>query len=449
MVCIFLKALCAMLMGACLLVVGCGKKAKENSDREPYRPPIETDQAREEYLSKQDVNCEANQACPNYITKIVIFNGDQKKFCTGFLTDENTVATSASCLPSILRQNGLNCSKDVYFFFPKTTNRPAERANCSQVTLVSEVDGQDPVLWRDDVAFLHLASPVSHRRQAAIVRDGVVNNKQFVTWMIDQQGDFSAIVKKSVCESIHNNYVNPLVLNESSPSMLFADCGMTNGGSGAPVLDNKGKVRAMISTQMDKKLREYLESTGLLTNAGLKQMVHATNFACAPTPQDNDMLDEKECLKDLTYLKVDRIRSEMLNTNMLFGDLKKKLEESLEKVSKYVRFGVKIIPKGDVQETQIYPKCFKPLKDWLSSMPSKNNYVDEILLPVRSFRRTMDAYGRILGKPEDKPETKNMVQFSLKNLRSDTQKSSVLMWLAGQEGYDTYPNLSEACSNTP
>lgn len=448
MMCWFLKALFAMLLGACLLVVGCGKKAKENGTPDRSTPPAQTDQQREEYLQKQDVNCEANQACPNYISKIVIFNGDQKKFCTGFLTDENTVATSASCLPSILRQNGLDCSKDIYFFFPRTSNRPAERANCSRVTLISEIDGQDPILWRDDVAFLQIAKPIYYRRQAAIIRDGVVNNKQFVSWMVDQQDDFSAIIKKSTCESIHNNYVNPLVLNESSPNMLFADCEITNGGAGAPILDNRGKVRAMISTPMDKKLREYLESTGLLT-ASLKQMFHATNFACAPTPEDNDMLDEKECLKDLTYLKVDRLRSEMLNTNMLFGDLRKKLEESLEKVSKYVRFGVKIIPKGDIQETQIYPKCFKPLKDWLEDMPSKNNYVDEVSLPVKSFRRTMDAYGRIQGMTLEKPEAKNLVQFSLKNLRSDSKKSSVLMWLAGEEGYDTFPNLSDTCSNAP
>lgn len=435
-------------------MVGCGKKAKENGTPDRNAPPVETDEEREAYLKKQDVNCETNQACPNYISKIVVFNGNQKTFCTGFLTDENTVATSANCLPSVLRQNGLDCSKDIFFFFPKTANRPSERATCSKVVLVSDNDGQDPVLWRDDVAFLQLKETVSHRRQAAIVRDGIVNNKQFVSWMVDQQDDFSAIVKKATCESVHNNYVNPLVLNESSPNMLFSDCASTNGGTGAPVLDSKGKVRAMISTPMDKKLREYLESTGLLVNANgtatvLKEMFHATNFACAPTPNDNDMLDEKECQKDLTYAKVDRIRSEMLSTNALFGDLRKKFEESLDKVSKYVRFGVKMIPKGDVQETQIYPKCFKPYKDWLSSMPSKNNYVDEVMLPVKSFRRTMDTYGRIQGTPVDKPEVKNLVQFSLKSLRSESQKSNVLMWPEGSQGYDTFPNLSEACSTTP
>ena len=81
-------------MGTCLLTVACGKKAKENGTPERVKPPVETDQQREEFLNKQDVNCETNQACPNYISKIVIFNGDQKKYCTGFLTDENTIATS-------------------------------------------------------------------------------------------------------------------------------------------------------------------------------------------------------------------------------------------------------------------------------------------------------------------------------------------------------------------
>lgn len=446
MMCMYLKAIFAMLLGTCLLTVGCGKKAKEDGSPDRSAPPVETDQQRQEYLSKQDVSCVANQACPNYITKIVVFNGDQKKFCTGFLTDANTVATSSSCLPNILRQNGLDCSKDIFFFFPKTSNRPAERAECSRVLLVSELEGQDPILWRDDVAFLSLKTSINHRRQAAISRDGVLNNKQFVTWMVDQQDDFSAIIKRSQCESIHNNYVNPLVLNESSPGMLFADCDLTNGGTGAPVLDNRGKVRAMISTSMDKKLRAYLESTGLLTSS-LKEMFHATNFSCAATPEDNDMLDERECLKDLTYQKVDRIRSEMLSTNLLFGDLRKKLEDSLEKASKYVRFGVKMIPKGDIQETVIYPKCFKPLKDWLDGMPSKNNYVDEVMLPVKTFRRVMDSYGRIQGATVDKPQVKNFVQFSLKNLRSESKKSSVLMWVSGQEGYDTFSNLTDTCTN--
>lgn len=440
--CLVLKTLFAVSLGGCFLLMGCGKKPNtDNGTPERVRPP-QTEM--DTYLEKQDVNCENNQACPNYIAKIVVLHGNDYKFCTGFLTDDNTVATSSSCIPDILKLSGQDCSRDVFFFFPKTSNRPAERVGCESVLQVSTLNGKDPILWRDDVAYLKLSKEVTNRRNAQILRDGVGNNKQFTAWMVDQQDEFSAIIKKSACESVHNNYVNPLVINESSPNMIFADCAATNGSTGAPVIDSRGKVRAMISVPMDRKLRTYLESTGLLVS-GLKEMYHATNFACASTPSDNEMLDERECLKDLNYQKVDRIRSEMLSTNMLFGDLRRKLEESLEARSKYVRFGVKMIPKGDIQETIIYPKCFKPYDSWLDNMPSRNTFVDEVKLPIKSFKRSMDAYGRIQGQTIEKPEVEYLVQFSLKNLRN-TKKSSVLMWVTGDEGYDTFPGLTDECS---
>jgi hypothetical protein len=438
-----LKTVLALVLGSCLFLVSCGKKADDQGSSTPVMiQPLQT--AVDAFLEKQDVNCESNQACPNFIAKIVVVNGDKYEFCTGFLTDDDVVATSSSCLPSLIRLSGQDCSKDVFFFFPKTGNRPAERVGCSKVLQASQLDGTDPVFWRDDVSFLQLSTPLPNRRQVMISRDGITNNKEFMTWMIDQQGDYSAIVKRSICDSVHQNYINPLVMNESSPGMIFADCAVTNGSTGAPILDGRGKVRAIISKGIDSKLRAYLESTGLLTN-GLKDMFHATNFACAGTLTNSDMLDEKECLKDLTYQKVDRARSEMLATNMLFGDLRKNFEKSLDSISKYVQFGVKLIPKGDLQETEIYPKCFKTLDTWLPNVAGRNNFVEMVKIPVRSFRRTMDAYGRIQGTAVDAPAIPTQIQFSLKSLRG-VQKSTILMWITGVEGYKTFPDLSQECS---
>jgi hypothetical protein len=247
--------------------------------------------------------------------------------------------------------------------------------------------------------------------------------------------------------------VNPLALNEASPSLTFSDCAVSNGGSGAPILDGKGKIRAMVSKEMSASLRKFIEDTGLLTQGQpLKTIFHATNFACAPTDRDNDMLDEKECLKDLTETRVDRARSEMVSTNFLFGELRKKLEDSLQDKSKYVRFGVKLIPKKDVQETEIYPKCFKPLSSWLPDMNGNRSvYVDDITLPVRTFKRAMDPYGRIIGatvEAPDAPERETFVQFSLKNLRS-TKKSAILMWLkTDTNDIRTFQNVGEECSSS-
>jgi hypothetical protein len=431
----------------CSLLIGCGKDAPNKLKKTPdvIRPPqVEVNT----YLEKQDVNCEPNQVCPNYIAKIVIKDGTSYRFCTGFLTDQDTVATSASCLPDLLRLNGQDCSRDVFFYFPKTSNRQQESARCQRVSLVSPLEGKDPVLWRENIAFLEIAKPMPHRRQAQIVREGVQNNKDYTVWMVDQQGDYSAILKRSTCVGVHGSYVNPLVANESSPNMLFANCGVTNSFSGAPVIDSKGKVRGMLSQEMDQRVRTYLESTGLLTQP-LQQMVHGSNFACAATPYDIDILDEKECLKDLTYSIIDRSRADMLSLNMLFSDLRKRYEESLQGVSKFIRFGVRMIPNGEFQETEIYPKCFRPLNEWIDTITNTRNiFVEDVVLPVRVFRRTMDASGRIIAQTIEGSNKATYFQFSLKFLRS-SRRSSVLMWFSeDNNNVRTFQNISEECPST-
>ncbi len=429
-----------------LFVLGCGKEASKypNKTQDLSRS---SEVEMNTYLEKQDVNCEPNQVCPNYIAKVVIRDGDRYRFCTGFLTNEGTVATSASCLPDLLRLNGQNCSRDVFFYFPKTLNRHQERARCSKVSLVSSLDGKDPVLWRENIAFLELEKPMPHRRQAQIVREGVQNNKEYTAWMVDQQGEYSAILKRSTCEGVHGSYVNPLALTESSPNILFANCGITNSFSGAPVIDSRGKVRAILSAEMDNRIRTYLESTGLLTQP-LKQLVHASNFACATTPYDIDILDEKECLKDLTYSLVDKSRAEMLSLNSLFSDLRRRYEDSLQGVSKFIRFGVRMIPNGEFQETEIYPKCFRPLNEWIGTITNtRNTLVEDVVLPVRIFRRTMDPNGRIMAQTIEGSNKETYFQFSLKFLRS-SRKSSVLMWFRDDNtNVQTFQNVSEECSS--
>lgn len=443
----FLNSFYSLGLGTCLLLLSCGKKTETvrvglPEVQRPAQTEIDT------FLSKQMVNCEGNQACPNYLAKVVVNTGRNNfKYCTGFLTEDNMLATSASCLPNLLRLSGQDCSNDLFFFFPKTTFHPAERVGCKKVALVSQLNGDDPILWRDDVAFLELNRPLTSRRNAQISRSGIENSKVYTTWMIDQQDEYSAIIKKSNCEAIHQNYVNPLVTSASSPNMMFGDCSTTNGGRGAPVIDGRGKVRGMISEDMHPAIRTYLESTGLLSEE-LKSMVHGTNFACAPTTTDNDMLDERECLADLNYIRVDRLRSEMLSSKVLFGKLRKELETSLENVSKFVRFDVKLIPKGDFQDIDIFPLCFKPFETWLSGMSEgRNVYVDDVKLPMSGFRRSMTAYGKIVAKMIDGDSKVNLVQFSLKNIRA-AKRSSVLMWLQdGSGSLRTFPGIVE-CSES-
>jgi hypothetical protein len=154
MIRLLLKSSLALVLGTCiLLLASCGKKPESNdSSQNVITTPPQT--AVDSHMEKQDVSCEQNQACPSFITKIVVVKDDKFEYCTGFLVDKDVVATSTSCLPSLMRLVGSDCSNDVFFFFPKSGNRPAERVGCSHVLQVSQLEGENPGLWRDDLSLL-------------------------------------------------------------------------------------------------------------------------------------------------------------------------------------------------------------------------------------------------------------------------------------------------------
>lgn len=439
-----IKAFLVQLSLVCCVfaLFGCGKKANnDKKKREVNRDDITVD---EEYLEKQDVSCENGQSCPNFIAKIVVKKNSGFEFCTGFLTEENVIATSTSCLPAYIRLGGQDCSRDVTIFFPKTSNRPKERISCVKVLQVSELEGDDPILWRDDVSFLQLGKAVPYRRQAQIAREGVLDNKTYSTWILDQQDEYSGIIRKFNCDTIHRNFINPLALNEYSPSVMFAGCPFTKGGSGAPVVDTRMRVRAVISKPLDTQLRLDIEKLGLLFE-GLRDMVHATNFACAPTPQDSNVQDE-ECHKELSLNEVDRLRAEMQNTNMVIGDLKRKYEEMINTSSKIIRFGVKLIIKGNEHTTEIYPRCFKPTSEWLPSVSgTRGSYTDKLKIPVRTFKKAMDQNARIIGQIQSSPEKNFNVKFSVKDIKEE-KASNVSVWFDG-ENERKFSKISEACSS--
>jgi hypothetical protein len=218
---------------------------------------------------------------------------------------------------------------------------------------------------------------------------------------------------------------------------------VTRGGTGAPVIDSRGKIRGMISVGIDKGLVQYLLGEGLLMKP-LEKITHGTNFACAPTIYDTETLNYIECHRDLIYERIDLIRSNMLSPVTLFTEMKRKLEAELESKSKFVNFGVELISNGDRQTAKIVPKCFKSVNGWISGLNDvRNNYVFDVKLPVQTFRRIMDSKGRIQGIVEEEDEMKYYLQFSLKSIRSN-KSSTIYMW--NDSSNETFKNIKENCS---
>lgn len=234
--------LCSIVLLAAfsICVISCAKKSKDSPQFEAIRPPITNEQ--EEFLSKQDLACEAGKFCPEYMVKIVAFEAGKHHVCTGFLTDSQTIATSTTCLPAFLRLKDQDCSNDLFFFFPKTySNEAIERRGCRKVVKVSMIDSDNPVLWRSDLAFLSLDAPI-YRRSLFPTREGMPNNGHLTMWSINKVDDYLSLVKRDICQVIHNSYFNPLSTGEYSPGVTVANCEFNKSNSGAPLIDDTGLV---------------------------------------------------------------------------------------------------------------------------------------------------------------------------------------------------------------
>ncbi|HXH74285.1 MAG TPA: trypsin-like peptidase domain-containing protein [Bacteriovoracaceae bacterium] len=434
---------CLLALMCCMM--SCGKKEQSSNAQGALAPATDAVMTSlEEYLSKQLLVCAEGEVCPNYITKIVVFDSHKNpRTCTGFLVSDDTVATSTSCLPQLLRLKDQDCSTEVTFFFPKTNNLPAQRVGCSKVLQVSELGNKDAPLWRDDVAFLKLEKSITTRRTLAFHREGIENHREYTFWGIDQIDDKTGIIRRQDCEGIHGSWINPLASKLTSPNMIFAGCVLKNGNTGSPILDARGRVRGMVSEMMDPKLREELESTGFLTQK-LKPMFHATNFSCAPTIFDAAVEDERECTKVIDQGELSRARRDMLNErNDFFESKRKQLEERISSENRFMNFTVTLVADGDIKRAVITPRCFKDVQGWIYVInTSRGNYTFEVSFPEVGMRRTMDAEGRLGAIETDHGKLNYFIQFSAKQLRNSGH-SDVYFW--NNNSSQTFKGITDTC----
>ena len=425
-------------------VIACGKKEGQKNSGTSLdfsTPPMTSDV--ELLLQKQELVCEQGKFCPNYIAKVAVVHGSEVRICTGFLADSNIIATSTSCLTNILRLSNQDCSQDVFFYLPNSFNRSTFRVGCKKVLQVSQLSSNDPSLWRDDVSFLELQNPILFRRALPFSRDGFEDRTVYTSWAIEQVDKHTAFIRKLDCEAVHKSYVNPLASNISSPNMMFAGCDLKPGHNGAPIVDGRGRVRGMVSQQMNPKLRGYIESTGLLSEP-LKPLFHATNFACAPLLYNTDVLNERECTKELNYQNIDSLRANMLNMEGVFEALKTSLEERLSQKNQYFNVGVKLSAVGDAEITQYYPKCFKNVSSWISNLNiARSVFSFPTYLPKISFQKVMNGLGHIEAKEVENGEKKHYMQFSPKSL-NNYGYSRVFLW-NNDDINQTFDGISEAC----
>lgn len=438
--------LLALVAGLCL---SCGKKQKETGGS---NPPVRNPQTSELdlLLNKQELLCADERGCPKFLTKIAVLEYDKLRFCTGFMTENNIVATATSCLPDYLRLDGQPCSKDVFFFFQNGNEKPV-RVGCKEVLKSSRIEGNEAFLWRSNVTYLLMEEAQEDRRPPVIARkQGMKDQEKLYTWSIDQIDENQGIIKKSDdCISAHNTYFNPLSGNEASPVVTMGNCEFSDGNSGSPVFDYRNRVRGMISRPVSKAALNEAISLRMLERP-LHSLVHVSNFACAPMIPEQEVMDETECSKKLTINLHDSAQIEMISDNIL-KPLTQKLEQSMNAKSNYMKFGVKLEIVGDYYETLVYPRCFKDVTSWIGEFTNNKPVTSTFDVPETLLRKIMDPFGRVRANEIVKGKNTTYFQFYPKFLRTidpeiKKRRTTVFVWSDGPT--TTYRNVTDDCSES-
>jgi hypothetical protein len=420
------KILLALSIGVLALGVGCGKKQilpKNGSPEEPvepFNPEIE----------KQRFFCDKKLGCPSYILKILVNANGKRRVCTGTLVGQKTVVTSASCIPSKIRSEGIDCKDDVFLFLPHADDESPRIIGCKKILQVSDLSEPNPVYWREDVAFIEIDRTLYWNRKLAISKEGLWDDVDFESFSVEQTGEFDAYLRPQRCRPVYRSYINPLASHPSSPNMVMAGCDFYNGSIGAPILDKRDGIRGITSKPLSENMRTWINNSGMILGEPLLPITHVSNFACAATPWDSTMMSARECSKPLNDFESDSLRKEILDPEDLFKRSVYDSERNLPS-NYYLEFGVRMVPQANYFVTEFYPKCFRNTGYWVKKMRDKNQYSVAQKFTPSVLKKMIDSSGRIRAFEEKGAEKTYRVYFGPKDLYN--LKKSTVTILDGED----------------
>ncbi len=422
---------------------GCGKKA-EIKKRDPVRTIDPINGEMEALLMKQSVDCENGLACPGGLAKVAIIDNNKLKFCTGFLVNSLTLATSSSCLTEGLRlaTEENRCQKDLHIFFARSGFSDARRVGCKRLLLASQIPGKDPILWRNDISYIELSEPV-YRRSFRLSREATEDRKFLTMWKVDADNDQVGIIRKQDCQIVLGSYLNPIASSAFAPVMTLSGCEFKKGNTGSILLSSQGRWRGMVSQPVDKTLVDFINNSGLLVEP-LAPIIHASSAACLPSVLESDPVIERECFKDLDNRQVDRQRSDMLNTEIPYQESRIDIIKEVNALRPFFKWDAQLVrnPNDASFGIKLVPICMNNIKQWIAQVGrGTKRYTYSMVLPIWKLSLGFDRGARLVSRVDEETKNKIFVQFSPRTAWNNGI-TNIFVWAEGTDS-TVYEDIKE------
>jgi hypothetical protein len=231
-----------------------------------------------------EVECADGGQCPESTGMVTAAHEGGVDQCTGSLIGPDLVMTSSRCVPVDLRSSNADCGSRIRFLLPATAGIAAQDSSCAQVLVQSPDDAH---------AFIRLKAAISGRHPLDLSRAGLGDGDKVSIPVVDASSGNKplGVIRVLNCTAYQKTMALPRFRSASSPVVALGggDCNISSTHLGAPVLDDRGVVRAVIKSGFtESDIHENRRLFGeLLDGADVANFAFASNLACIRTPTEN------------------------------------------------------------------------------------------------------------------------------------------------------------------
>ncbi len=215
--------------------------------------------------------------------------------------EEPFALTAGHCIPKRLKE-GSSCSSDIQLVLAN-----GRRVNCDTVAFVSQPQDNQLQEVFYDVALLKIKDSENlffyDLNQKGLKNPGNLHSVKMIAMDpdVDWEKSLKATYRETDCWYLQNSYVLPNSRSSLSPLFMNQDCRLTEGNSGAPVLDG-GTIVGVQSNLI--QFQPPIFPDGAISVASNVSCLDATQkkLKCEPKTE-RFFLDEKNNIHHLKYME--------------------------------------------------------------------------------------------------------------------------------------------------
>lgn len=282
--------------------------------------------------------------------------------CTGFLIDQNIVATNSHCMTAEVMRNA-DCGESLGIKFRSPDAEGKTLYSCKRVLKKSTLKEEE--IDQADWAFFEIQAP--SRRTLRVARLGLPDELRVRSVRVDPKGNglIGGTITSAECNTAQGSALNPHYVANFSTTGLAMGCSARQGNSGSPVLNVAtgevvGILQAYLTDKYMKIVNKQLSPLGLSFPATPPDHFIFTNLSCVEEARGTFTLNQAACAADRQKTLVDSIgESHEKNLQESLAQEGSVWERSLPPVALYT------ISMGQMTDGfRAKPLCLRPLRDW-------------------------------------------------------------------------------------